>query len=147
MCWTHVDRRVGVSLYPAAEHTTARKYKRVHSVTINDRQFHVTVKRRSTYGLPFHLVMIAQHWRASFDLGQSLYTHDWNADVGPFERAGVFGNTAVSRVAPCRVRGDGCGCRTILHPELGVDLLEMLIHCTRAQTQDLCNVAIGLAFG
>src|SRR5216684_3984645 len=43
--------------------------------------------------------------------------------------------------------GDGRRRGAVLDAELGIDLLEMLVHRPRAEAQNLADVAIGLAAG
>src|ERR1700730_8444406 len=52
-----------------------------------------------------------------------------------------------SRIAPPRAGGDGGGGGAVLDAEFGVDLLEMLIHRSWAEAEDLRDVPIGFSLG
>ena len=55
-------------------------------------------------------------------------------------------NAVTSRIAPVRAGGDGGSRGTVLDPQFGVDLFQMLVHRSWAQAQDLCDIPVGLSF-
>src|SRR5882672_12066248 len=55
----------------------------------------------------------------------------------------LSGQDVSSRIASAGAGGNGSGGGAVLDAELGVDLLEMLIHCSWAEAEDLRDVAIG----